>query len=171
MWIIKFKLKHDCVIGNRCQKFKVTTVGTPFNTYQEKGATHAPQIQTLHGDERSINEFIRDLKKDDRVRKLQREGDTLFFIEVRKEKIPSSFYNARLIHVKPVSVDSDGWEHWEVASWDKGILTQFVNDIETHVGQVEVSKIEKTKFIILNPHSFFQILFHPNIHLDHSVYF
>ena len=60
MWIIKFKLKHDCVIGNRCQKFKVTTVGTPFNTYQEKGATHAPQIQTLHGDERSINEFIRD---------------------------------------------------------------------------------------------------------------
>ncbi|MDD5700293.1 MAG: helix-turn-helix domain-containing protein [Candidatus Nanoarchaeia archaeon] len=145
MWITKIRAKHDCVIGNRCEKFGVTTIGTPFSVFQEKGVTYAPQIQTVHGDGAQIKKFVADLKKDERIREFEVEGNTVFFIEIRKEKIPSSFYNPKLIHVKPVFVDAKGYEFWEVASWDRKVLTDFIANLEKNIDFAEVLKLEKTK--------------------------
>ncbi len=145
MWVTRLKIKHDCVIGNRCEKFKVTTLGTPFNVFQEKGITHAPQVQTLHGKEENINEFIKDIKKDKRIKSLEIEGDTIFFIEVRNDKIPSTFYHQRLIHVKPVFVDIKGYEYWEIASWEKKFLIEFIEKVEREIKNIEILKIEQTK--------------------------
>ena len=55
MWIAKLKIRHDCIIGNRCKKFNVTTTGSPFDVFIEKGITYSPQIQTLHGEKENIN--------------------------------------------------------------------------------------------------------------------
>ncbi|MFA6072635.1 MAG: helix-turn-helix domain-containing protein [Candidatus Woesearchaeota archaeon] len=145
MWITKLKTKHDCVIGNRCEKFKVTTTGTPFNVFIEKGITYSPQIQTLQGDEVNIKEFIKDFKKEKRIINLEIEGNTIFFIEVRKDKIPSTFYHTKLIFVKPVFVDKSGYECWEVASWKKEILSKFIVSLEKEIKNVEILKIEETK--------------------------
>lgn len=145
MWITKLKIKHDCVIGNRCEKFQVTTTGTPFNVFIENGITHSPQVQTLQGDENNKKEFIKDIKKDKRIINLEIEGNTIFFIEVRKEKIPSTFYHAKLIFVKPVFVDKEGYEYWEVASWKKEILSKFIVSLEKEIKNVELLKIEETK--------------------------
>src|SRR3989344_2828905 len=106
MWITALKIKHDCVIGNRCKKFQVTTTGMPFNVFVEKGTTYSPQIQTLQGNEEKVRAFIKDLKHDKRITNLEADGNTIFFIEVRKEKTPSTFYHSRLIFVKPVFVDT-----------------------------------------------------------------
>lgn len=145
MWITRVKIKHDCIIGNRCEKFKVTTIGTAFNVFQENGITHSPQIHTVHGDEKSIKKFIKDLKKDKRVKNLEVEGNIIFLIEVRKEKIPATFYHSRLIYVKPVFVDTEGYEYWEVASWKKAILIDFIEHLEKNIKNVEVLKIQQTK--------------------------
>lgn len=147
MWITKLKIKHDCVIGNRCEKFQVTTTGTPFNVFIERGVTHSPQIQMLQGDEKDIKEFIKDLRKDKRIVNLEVEGNTLFFIEIRKDKIPSTFHHAKLIFVKPVFVDKAGYEYWEVASWKKMILSDFIAHLEREIKNVEIQKIEETKII------------------------
>lgn len=145
MWVTKLKIKHDCVIGNRCEKFKVTTLGTPFNVFQEKGITYAPQVQTIHGKEENIKEFIKDIKKEGRIKNLEIEKNTIFFVEVRKDKIPSTFYHQRLIHVKPVFVDVEGYEYWEIASWKKKFLTDFINKIEKEIGNIKILKMELTK--------------------------
>ena len=70
MWIIRIKIKHECVIGSRCEKFKVSTIGTPFNVYTEKGVTYAPQIHTIIGDEINVKSFIKDIKKDKKIKNL-----------------------------------------------------------------------------------------------------
>jgi predicted DNA binding protein len=145
MWITRLKIRHDCIIGNRCEKFEVTTTGTPFNVFIEKGVTYSPQVQTLQGDEKNIKDFIKDLKNDMRITNLEVEGNTVFFIEVRKEKIPSTFYHAKLIFVKPVFVDKGGYEYWEVASWKRAILTEFIASLEKEIKNVEILKIEETK--------------------------
>jgi len=153
MWIVRFKLKHDCIIGNRCEKFKVTTIGSAFNVFKENGTTYAPQIQTIHGEEKNISIFIKDLKKDKRVTNLEVEGDTIFFIEIRKDKIPSSFYHSKLIYVKPVFVDKAGFETWDVASWQRKILVDFVENIEKNVSKIEILKLEQTKLTdVYYPH-------------------
>ncbi|MDD5192623.1 MAG: helix-turn-helix domain-containing protein [Candidatus Nanoarchaeia archaeon] len=153
MWIAKIRLKHDCIIGNRCEKFKVTTIGTAFNVYTEKGITHSPQMQIINGEEKNILAFIRDLKKDKRVINLENEGNVIFYIEIRKEKIPSTFYNSKLIYVKPVFVDKRGFETWEVGSWQKKILVDFINHIEKNVEKPEILRLEQTKLTdIYYPH-------------------
>lgn len=39
MWVTRLKIKHDCIIGNRCRAFGVTTTGTPFSVYVKDGIT------------------------------------------------------------------------------------------------------------------------------------
>ncbi len=145
MWITRIKVKHDCIIGNRCEKFKVTTTGTAFNVFRENGITYAPQMQVIHGNENQTKEFIRDLKKDKRVKHLETEGNIIFLVEIRRDKIPSTFYNPKLIYVKPVFVDEKGYEYWEVASWQRKVLTDFIEHIERGIGKVEILKLEQTK--------------------------
>ena len=150
MWITKLKIKHDCVIGNRCKRFGVTTTGTPFSVYIKGNTTYSPQLHTIEGDSEKVREFLNDLKKDKKVSNLEIEGNTIFFIEIeKKKKITSSIYarlSPKIIFVKPVFVDKQGYEYWEVASWDRTILTDFIAGIiEDVTKEVEVLKIEKTK--------------------------
>lgn len=153
MWIAKFKLKHDCIIGSRCEKFKIIDIGISFNIYQEKGKTYSPQIHTVHGDEKAVKKFLKDLKKDKRVTNLEIEGNSFFCIEVRKEKVPSTFKTEKIIFVKPVFVDKEGYETWEVASWDKIILTKFMDNIEKDVEHIKILKFQKTKLTdVYYPH-------------------
>jgi len=153
MWIAKFKLKHDCIIGSRCEKFKVLDTGISFNIYQEKGKTYSPQIHTVHGDGGSIKRFLRDLKKDKRITNLEIEGNSFFCIEVRKEKVPSTFKTEKIIFVKPVYVDEQGYETWEVASWQKSILVEFMEHIEKEVEHIEILKLSQTKLTdVYYPH-------------------
>jgi len=145
MWLLKLRLKHDCVIGNRCEKFKITTTGMPFNVYIEKGTAYSPQIQTLQGNEKDISTFIIDLKKDPKISNLEREGNTVFFIEKRTDKIPATFYNPKLLFFKPVFVDTTGYEHWELTSWNKSILTDFINNLKQSINLIEIKGIQQIK--------------------------
>lgn len=150
MWITKLKIKHDCIIGNRCAKFKVTTTGTPFNVYVKNGITYSPQMQRIEGDSEKIQKFISDLKKDRKVSNLEVEGNVIFLIEVQKEKkVTASIFSTlgpKIIFVKPVFVDKEGHEYWEVASWKKSILIKFINGITKEVSKdVKILKIEQTK--------------------------
>ncbi|MCX6801815.1 MAG: helix-turn-helix domain-containing protein [Candidatus Diapherotrites archaeon] len=144
MWIAKIRIRHDCVIGNRCRKFNVTTVGIPFNIFFEGGKTFAPQLHTLQGSPKDTKAFIEDLKADKRIKELEEDGNKVFFIETRSDKIPSSFYSPKLMFVKPNVVTSDGFEYWELATWKKQFLTEFLREVRRHFPENEILKIEET---------------------------
>ena len=150
MWITKLKIKHDCIIGNRCRKFHVTTTGTPFSVYVKKGVTYSPQLHTVEGNENNVEEFIADLRKDKKVSNIEVEGNTIFLIEVQKRhKVTASIFSTlgpKIIFVKPVFVDTEGYEYWEVASWNKAILMEFISGIKGEVTKgLQVLKMEQTK--------------------------
>lgn len=150
MWITRLKIKHDCIIGNRCEKFGITTLGTPFSVYMVNGVTYSPQLHTIEGDPRKIKLFIEDLKKDKKISNLEIEGNKVFLIEIQKKKKVTASILSRLspkiIFVKPVFVDKKGYEYWEIASWKKSILTDFINGIIKEVSKdVEILKIGQTK--------------------------
>ncbi|MBI5148161.1 helix-turn-helix domain-containing protein [Candidatus Pacearchaeota archaeon] len=145
MWVTRLKIKHDCIIGTRCEKFRVIDIGISFNIFQQKGITYSPQIHTIHGDYKSTQKFLRDIKKDKRVKNLEIEGNSFFCIEVRKEKVPSTFKTEKLIFVKPVFVDKQGFEYWEVASWRKSIVVEFIKNLEKDIKNIKILKIQQTK--------------------------
>ncbi|MDD5254007.1 MAG: helix-turn-helix domain-containing protein [Candidatus Nanoarchaeia archaeon] len=153
MWTTKIKLKHDCIIGTRCKKFGVIDAGISFNIFQEKGVTYSPQIHTVYGEPAAINNFIKDIKKDKRIENFEIAGDSFFCLEVRKEHVPSTFKTDKLIFVKPVFVDREGYETWEVASWNKFNLTEFIKNLKKDFEDVKVLNIQQTKLTdVYYPH-------------------
>jgi predicted DNA binding protein len=54
----------------------------------------------------------------------------MVFIGKSKEKIPSSYYTQKMFFTKPVFVDENGYEYWEVASYDRNGFSKFLNELE-----------------------------------------
>ncbi|MDD5163362.1 MAG: helix-turn-helix domain-containing protein [Candidatus ainarchaeum sp.] len=145
MWVARIRVRHDCVVGNRCRQFNVTTAGISFDVFREQKKIHAPQIQVLSGKEEDVKAFIEDLKKDRRITNFEQEGNSVFFVETRQDMFPSAFNNPKLIFSKPVTVDAQGFEYWEVASWKKETITEFIKKLRISLEEVLVEKIKKTK--------------------------
>jgi len=136
------------MIGNRCREFKISTISQPFNVFVENETTHSPEVHTLWGRQEDIEKFVSALEQDKRIKNLEREGNTIFLIEVTKEKIPVSIWSRlapKLIFTKPINIDKDGVEHWEVATWDKDIITNFVSKVKKLTYTVKIESIKQTK--------------------------
>lgn len=147
MWLAKLEIRHDCTIGNRCRKFGCVAYSIPLGNWSDGSHGYTSERHTIKGEEKSVRAFIRDLKTDEKIMNLEVSKNTVFFIGVReKEKIPSSFWNAKMFFVKPVFVDKAGREHWEIASWDRTALTGFMESIERERGlMMKLWEIKKTK--------------------------
>lgn len=129
MWVLKIEIKHDCTIGNRCEKYKVISYSIPLNNWKENNYSFTSERHTLEGKLNSIKKFFNGIRKDKRVTSLEVSGNTMFFIGKSKETIPSSFYTPKMFFTKPVVVDKQGYEYWEVASYKRSVLKQFLKNL------------------------------------------
>lgn len=146
MWLLKLKIKHDCTIGNRCEKFKVISYSIPLGNWKEKECSFTAERHTLKGNPQDIKDFLNNIKKDKRVTNFETSGNTMFFIGKSKEKIPSSFYSQKMFFTKPVFVNEQGYEYWEIASHKKNILGQFLKKLEEqNYEHLEILKFKNVK--------------------------
>ena len=148
MWVAKLIIVHDCIIGNKCREYKVATVSQPFNVFIEKGVTYSPEVHTLWGSQENIDRFVQALKSDKQIKNLEVEGNTVFLIEVTKKPIPVSIWSSlapKIIFTKPINIDVNGAEHWEIATWDKTLLTRFISDVKKIAMKLEITSIKETK--------------------------
>ena len=146
MWILKLKIKHECTIGSRCEKFKVVSYSIPLGNWQEKNCYFTSERHTIEGDTEAIKKFFNDIKKDKKIMNLEISGNTMFFIGRSKEKIPSSFYSQKMFFTKPVFVDKQGYEYWEIASYDRNVLSRFLNNMEKeHYEHFEMLQFKEVK--------------------------
>jgi len=147
MWIAKLKIIHNCTIGNRCRQFRCISYSLPLGNWREGNLEYTSERHTIEGDEKKVKLFLTDLKKDKRVRNLEISKNTIFFIGIRKkEKIPTSYWNPKIFFIKPVFVDKEGYEYWEIASWKKEVINEFINNLEKEKGlTLEIQKIKSVK--------------------------
>jgi len=148
MWIAKLNIKHDdCVIGRRCKRFNVVSMGIPFNSYKDDNNEYFSHFETLVGDDDKVKMFIEDLKEDPAIHDLEVQGNSIFFInEVPlQQKIPTTHYNPKIFFIKPVVVDVKGYESWEIGSWNEQILRDFIVNLQKEHFEVKILKIENAK--------------------------
>jgi len=139
MWIAKIRYKHDCILGNRCEKFKVSLQSFAFSVFKQNGKTVASSMHYMSGDSENIDEFVRGLKKDKNVIKLERKGDMFFLIEKADIKAVA-FYTPKIIFVKPVLMDHKGYETWEIGSWEREEVSRFVNGVKKRINDFKLIK-------------------------------
>ena len=148
MWVANLIIKHNCLIGNKCKKYKVSTISVPFDVYVDKNITYSPEFHTLWGDDNNIKSFIKALKKDRQLHNIEVNGNKVFLVEVIKRKIPVSIRGSlqqKVIWTKPISINDKGEENWEIASWNKMYIIKFIEDVKKISNYVNVKFIKNTK--------------------------
>lgn len=143
MWVAKIILKHDCIIGNRCKEFNIMMQSLDLNEEKENRKVLTSSIHQLIGDKRNIKKFVQDLKKDERTKYVEFNGQTLFLVETAKSK-PVSHFTRKMFFVKPVVIDTQGYESWEIASHKKTELTRFMDEVERLVDEFKLLSLKDT---------------------------
>ncbi len=144
MWIAKFRIKHDCILGNRCEKFKVILQSSNPSVYREKGRDISSSIHYMSGNPENIKEFLNDLSKDKNVFKIEQKGDMFFLLEKAKGKAVK-YFNPQIIFTKPVLMDNKGYETWEIASWDRKVIGTFLDKVERDFENYILLKFKEVK--------------------------
>ena len=152
MWVLKVKIKHDCTIGARCEKFECMSYSLSLSVWHDKKYEYTSQKHQISGPPQRVQAFLLDLKNDPRISNLKTKNSKVYFIEKRFQKeSPSIFYNPNLFFRKPVFVDVYGFETWELASREKKYLEDFlkgVKEIKNAEIQVEYLRLCEVKNIL-----------------------
>ena len=142
MWVAKVKYKHDCILGNRCEKFKVSLQTVVFSTFKDRGKVVTSSLHLMSGNLEDINSFVKDLKKDKNVIRLERHGNSFFLLE-KADKKAVKFYTPKIIFIKPFLLDKYGFETWEVGSWEKDEVSKFINNIKREIKTAKLLKFHR----------------------------
>lgn len=149
MWTAKLKLRHDdCPIVNRCQKFKLVVYSYP-STWYEAGGRRLSTTTCFFGsaeDDRK-RRFIDDLKKDRRLTNIEVSGDYFTYeIDLGKKGEHVMLYRKECIFfVKPTINHHDGHEYWEVASWKRQYMSDFITALKKHMDICEILRIKDSE--------------------------
>ncbi|MBS3099442.1 helix-turn-helix domain-containing protein [Candidatus Pacearchaeota archaeon] len=144
MWIAKIKLRHDCIIGNRCRKFGVVLQSWDLNEEKKGNEVLTSSLHQMIGDEDRIKNFVMDLRKDKRTKHIEVNDNMLFLIETSNKK-PVSNFTRKMFFIKPVIIDTQGYEHWEIASYIREELTKFIDKVEPLCCEFELLSLKNTK--------------------------
>ncbi len=136
MWALNIKVREKWNIYNeRTSKFKVKLYFYSQNYYEEKGKIYFVASGIAAGDESRKKKFFSDLKKDKKVVDLEWNND--FFIciysefkNVNRANAVKVAYNPKFIFLKPVIIDENGWEEWEIAAPSRSDLSLFIKYAE-----------------------------------------
>jgi predicted DNA binding protein len=148
MWIAKIKYQHDdCIITPKAVKNNIEIYATPGSSYTDDKYRYSTGFLMLQGFVDGKKGFIRDMKKDKRVTRVEVNKDLLIFVEkLPKEKEEySAFRSKEVMTVKPVYCDpKDGFEYWEICSWDKKHIDKFLKDVEK-IGNAKLLHIKEMR--------------------------
>lgn len=148
MWITKLQLQHkDCPIVTRCVKFGVIVLSYPSTWYEYKGSKYATTSCFFQdSDEKKKKAFLDDLRADKRITKIDIAGDMFTYeINLGKEGEHVMLYHTkRIFFARPVTNHSDGYEYWEVASWERKDLERFIAALEKHMDVCNIQRFENS---------------------------
>lgn len=144
MWIAKIRYKHDCILGNRCAKFKVALQSIALSVFKEKKRTISSSLHYMSGKAEDLDQFIGDLKRDKNVIKIERKGQMFFLLEKAVHKAVK-FHTPKLIFVKPVLMDKEGYELWEVGSWERKEVEDFVKSVKKEMATFQLLRMSSIK--------------------------
>ena len=148
MWVCRLQLKHrDCPIVNRCEKFKTIVLTYPATWYEEEGDKFSTNMSFFQsGDDSQKQKFLKDLESDDRIVNLNISSDT-FTYEINlgnKGQHVMLYQSRKIFFVKPTINHYDGFEYWEIASWEKKEIQEFIKNLEQNMDFFKLLKMEKT---------------------------
>jgi predicted DNA binding protein len=141
MWVGKFKIKHkEDWVSPKTEQYNVSVIGFPLNSFIKNKRNFHTSIIFLRGEEKDKKAFISSLKKEPEVKKLKIKGNQIIAL-LEGKKYTANFFNPELFFIKPVLIEK-GLEYWEIASWERGSLINFYEQIEKFA-KIDILKLKR----------------------------
>lgn len=150
MWSAKLKIKHKCWISGLTEKYNVTVLGGPLNSYQENGRYYHSNWHSTTGPENEVKKFYKVLSKQPMIRKFAQRGNQIFALIEGRDFIAIDF-DRSFFFIKPV-VMKGGYEYWEICSWERKKLINFYHKIKKFAS-VEILKLKEEFPAVFIQHS------------------
>ncbi len=133
MWVLKLKIvDENCIWAARCKKFGIYDYQYPLNYRIVDDNIVTALYHILDGESEKIKNFIRDAKRDERVRKLEIRKNLVISQAVEKRsRMLDPFYDSRLLFIRPVINYPDGSEVWEVGCFERSLLAKLLTVSES----------------------------------------
>ena len=148
MWLTKLQLQHkDCPIVTRCRRFNVIVFSYPSTWYERRRSKYATTTCYFQSSEEAQKKkFLTDLKADKRITRLESAGD-MFTYEINlggEGEHVMLYHTKQIFFVRPVVNHPDGYEYWEVASWERKEIENFIASLETHMDICNILRLENS---------------------------
>lgn len=143
--------REEHLLGKLAKKHKVTAFGYPLSHEVKNNRLFVMTAGYLVGENKKKKDFIREIKKDKRLKKIEMTDDSFGFWLMEQYIRNKAFFDSAVIHVKPSMIDKEGNYYFELASWDRKKLEKIVEIIETgeYNGKIYSFKQEKIKTITI----------------------
>lgn len=151
MWTTKLSFDgSEALIGSKTLKHKVNMFAFPLSYFYEKKHIIVNITGIILGKEKNKKDFIKDLKKSERLVNLEVNED--FFIGTIKEPIFSkTLYNKNIIHLAPALIDENGKETINISCFEKKQLSKAIETLEkafsTKVYYIQEKKIKNISIV------------------------
>ena len=145
MWVLKLKLSaKDQLMGSLALKHQVSLTGYPLSYYKSKGKFYLIATGFMFGEEKNKDSLIKEMKKSKKVIKIERNKD--FIIAITEQPINSEqVYDPRIIRPFPVIINKEGYHIWEMASFDRDLLSNVIESISKDNDNFEILKFKEEK--------------------------
>lgn len=147
MWYLKFKLRHkDCIFAPLVEKYSLHIEFFPMNHYRKGNWIYTPAIHIPKGTESNIKKYLKELRENENVVKM--EVSKVVFTLTREKAQEGHYeviYNPEIMFITPGHNTPDGYEGWEVASWNRKVLEGLIIVMEKakNVIHFEILKFEE----------------------------
>ena len=151
-------MRHEGdIFTERTKKYQVNLYAYPLTHYKKSNKYFFSVIGIIEGENNSINNFLRDLKKDKRVKKLEANKDFVNILisysldEIKKADM-ATYYDQSFIHLEPVLNAKDGFEYWNIGSFEREDLMRLSESaIKNHKGKlISITNSKLDNFSLLN---------------------
>ncbi|MBM3234219.1 hypothetical protein FJZ19_03935 [Candidatus Pacearchaeota archaeon] len=148
MWVIKFKVFHkDCAFSPLCKKYNITNFIYLLGFNQCKNKFQWTNTHISEGQTKNIKQFIRELKKNRLLKKLEIYNNYLITLEeesLKDYKVFAPLFSKEIFYIKPITIKPDGFEYWCLAAWKRELLIKAF-DASKSFGSSELLEIKESK--------------------------
>ncbi len=156
MWIAKVKIDGKSgSIGSRTKKYNVSISGYPISFHIKKNKIFIHLVGFIFGDKINKKRFLNDWKKDKKVLHLET-TDNFVIAKIVEPLDLLPMYSHKLIILKPILIDEQGFNLWCIGSWNKKHLIDFIKLVKIKFNgkllSIKKEKIKDFSVLSLQPH-------------------
>ncbi|MEK6792898.1 MAG: helix-turn-helix domain-containing protein [Nanoarchaeota archaeon] len=155
MWVAKIKLdSQKTLMGKNALENNVSLIGFPLSHHIQAPWIFVNVAGTIFGEEKDKKNFIKSMKKEDRVINIESNNDFII-ATVKDPDYLHPFYDKSILHVSPALISKKGYEIVTLGSFDRNKLMEIAEilgkEYKAELLSINQKKVKSLSIVKIEP--------------------